>query len=784
MAEFIICTAAKPEKLSAIVGPVIKGSNVNVTVLTPQEFQNADLKPGTLILLMGAPAYKFLVDEGIVNKKLKLGSAREKIFLANGFPVLVSYDPGMVDFMPEIKPDIIWDVRLAIRYATTGTLNPVVGDYHYVEAFDEIMLWAAGLDKTQLTPLAFDTETIGLDEFAPEGQIITVQLSYKVGHALVYKSDQGEFSHTVKTQLTWLFSCPWLNTIGANLKYDMRWMAHKKQIYIRNNHFDTQLAGGSVNENRYNSLKKHCKEYAPTLGGYEEEFEAKWDKARMDLALAADPGGFLQYSGGDTDAALRIYPPIRAEILKDAALSRFYVKLLHPASIAFRQLETRGIVIDKPRYLELKVQAEAERDEISAKCFSMMPNKIKYKYSDNLSLTRDVIIVDFLFGGYGLKLKPTMATPKGMITDPITQEEFIKVPSTAWIHLKQFIDHPEAGPFVKLLKQYNATCKTVDTYIVGFLVHLRSDGRFHSSYVLAKGGQAGDEDEGGGTLTGRSSCRDPAYQTWPKRTAWAKRLRSVVICPPGYVIVKLDYSQGELRIMADASNCKNMILAYHQGLDLHAITAAKFMNLTMEQFLTLPKEEIDKARDGAKAGNFGLIYRISPEGYMAFAESSYNVKLSLKQAEENHAAFFKLYPEIEDYHDDQVSFARKNGYVRNQLGAVRHLPLIKTFDNKTRGKQERQAINSPTQGCLFQMMMLLMIQIHRERPDVWMFGNTHDSLEMYLKQDTWEADCHQIKQMAENLPLHEFGWKPKVPFLVDFEMGAVNLGDMKKVKIT
>jgi DNA polymerase-1 len=306
---------------------------------------------------------------------------------------------------------------------------------------------------------------------------------------------------------------------------------------------------------------------------------------------------------------------------------------------------------------------------------------------------------------------------------------------------------------------------------------------FHPSYILAKGGQAGDEEEGGGTNTGRSSCKDPAYQTWPKRTAWAKRLRSVVVPPPGYVIVKFDFSQGELRIMADASNCKQMIEAYVKGLDLHALTAANFMGMTLDQFLALPEDQMEMGRYLAKACNFGLIYRISAEGLRAYAAASYGVVMTESEAEKYHAKWFEPYPEVHTYHENQVAHARKHGWVRNQLGRVRHLPLIRSSDGQIRGKQERQAINAPTQGCLFDMMMLLMTQIDRKRPDIWMFGNTHDSLEMYLKEDTWQEDAKFVKYEAENLPLHEFDWYPKVPFTVDCEMGTQNLAKLDKYQL-
>jgi len=790
----IIAASASNKKLDPVLRPLLEDiPGLNTLVVKPEDLGD-DLGPVNCQLLMGSGAFNLLAQVGEIKRKQKMGASRENLYHLYGRPTLVTYDVGMIDFMPEMQPDIIWDVNLAIRYALKGTLKPIPGDYHWVNDFWEVVVWANNLPQDEITPITVDLETQGLDEFAADARILTIQISYRPGHSVVYAMPHdGYMPIQIYDQLKHLFNLPWLNTVGANLKYDMRWLWKQSDVVrgkfalessepliIVNHRFDTQLVGGLLNENRFNSLKSHIKEYSPELGGYEDQFEAAHDKADMATALAKDPDGFLLYAGGDTDGCLRIYPRLKKAISKDMALARFYGRLLHPASLAFRVLESRGICIDRPRYLELLSLAQAERDTLHTQCFSMMPNRIKYKYADNLKLTRDVIITDFLFSPSGLNIKPLMYTDG---SEKRVAEGKSAQPSTAWDHLKQFIDHPEAGPFVKALKQYNATCKTVDTYIVGFLAHLRSDGRFHPSYILAKGGQAGDEDEGGGTNTGRSSCKDPAYQTWPKRTAWAKRLRTVVVCPPGYVIAKGDMSQGELRLMADASNCANMIAAYKNNMDLHAVTGAYFKNMTVEQLLKLSDDEIELIRYGAKAGNFGLIYRISPAGYQAFAESSYGQKMTLQQAEANHKAFFKLYPEIATYHDTQVTNAKCYGYVRNPLGRVRHLPLINSRDGQIRGKQERQAINAPGQSALFDMMMLGMVEVTRARPDIWMFGNTHDSLEMYLKEDTWEADLSQIKGIFENLPLTQFGWKPKVPFVMDFEVSKTNLGETKKVKI-
>src|SRR5690606_18254887 len=110
-----------------------------------------------------------------------------------------------------------------------------------------------------------------------------------------------------------------------------------------------------------------------------------------------------------------------------------------------------------------------------------------------------------------------------------------------------FVHVPEAAAMVKALEEAGSASKTLSTFVDGFLKHLRPDGRFHPSYMLFRGGynDSGEEEDAAGTVTGRLSCKDPAFQTLPKKTKWAKKLRECYIAPPGQKIVQLDYSQGE-----------------------------------------------------------------------------------------------------------------------------------------------------------------------------------------------------------------------------------------------
>ena len=132
-----------------------------------------------------------------------------------------------------------------------------------------------------------------------------------------------------------------------------------------------------------------------------------------------------------------------------------------------------------------------------------------------------------------------------------------------------FSDVPEAAEFIDLYKQWNSAKKTESTYITGFFKHLREDGRLHPTAILYRGDYDGGDS---GTVTGRLAFKDPASQTIPKHTKWAKPLRKGYIAPPDCCVINWDYSQGELRVIACLADEPAMIQAYRDGIDLHLKT--------------------------------------------------------------------------------------------------------------------------------------------------------------------------------------------------------------------
>jgi DNA polymerase I-like protein with 3'-5' exonuclease and polymerase domains len=416
------------------------------------------------------------------------------------------------------------------------------------------------------------------------------------------------------------------------------------------------------------------------------------------------------------------------------------------------------MVVDRERYWELESQLLVELKETEERALQLIPGRIRMKYADDLKISRPALVTDFMFGPIGLKLKPRMTTAKN------------GDPSTAIEHLEMF-DHPEAVEFVSAYRQWQSAKKTMSTYVTGFLVHLREDGRFHPSYMLHRGAY-GEKDTESGTVTGRTSAKDPAYQTIPKHTKWAKPLRSVYVAPPGYAVLNADYSQGELRITACVANEPTMIALYRRGEDLHLATGAEANAMTLEQAKALSAEERGAVRQGGKAGNFGLIYGMMEDGFVEYARSTYHVDLTHAQATAFRNRFFAKYKRLPVWHTETRAIARKHKMVRSPLGRIRRLPMIDSWAQDVRSKQERQAINSQIQSTLSDMGLLAIALLYERYPELWVFGFTHDAISCYVPEDAVTEWALRIREVMETLPLQSFGWRPQLPFPVDVEVGA------------
>lgn len=527
----------------------------NMSMAVSSSFDAVPNLSGIKLLLCLGQDGKTLLETLKIVPKTTIYSNRKKLFFIGECAVLLSYSPSIKEVDYSKYVDLLTDINLAVRYCTTGKLEPTLGDYTYVEDLSQTLIAIKSTYEQTKKPIevALDLETVGLDPYADGVFIVTLQVSYKEGHSHVIhfpsKVKSQEWFNTYHSQVIELLTSPYVSLRGANLKYDLHWLSiHVNGIECTNFKFDTTLVGSLLDENRSNGLDIHAKIYSE-LGGYSDKFDKEVDKSRMDLV---DKNKLLDYAGGDTDACLRVSKQQKKELLSDPKLTSFYVNILHPAARAFEKVEQGGVCIDREAYKEIESDLRYELIDLIGKAKKILGGRLIVKHKDEarvggLNLTKASLLKDFMFSKKGLDLEPKMWTGK-------TQE-----PSTAMDHLLMFAEVPEAREFVGLLKDYASANTTLNTYVTGFLKHVRRDGRYHPSYWFF----AGNKGEGeGGTNTGRLSCKDPAFQCMVGET--------LVLTDYGYIplsdLVK-GYELGtEYKVLTHTGKWKKVIGVFRNGV--------------------------------------------------------------------------------------------------------------------------------------------------------------------------------------------------------------------------
>jgi DNA polymerase I-like protein with 3'-5' exonuclease and polymerase domains len=217
------------------------------------------------------------------------------------------------------------------------------------------------------------------------------------------------------------------------------------------------------------------------------------------------------------------------------------------------------------------------------------------------------------------------------------------------------------------------------------------------------------------------------------------------------------------------------------------VTAGHFIGLTYEQMMELKQKDPDKfdmVRQLAKAGNFGLLYGMGVDGFFIYAVKNYGVKdLTMEAAGAFREGFFTRYPGLVRYHEQYKRIARETGMVRSPLGRIRHLPLVKSSNRQVASKAERQAINSPVQGCLSDMLCWTMAVEHQRgyTEHCPAFGAIHDASYSYVPEDQVDLWVPKHIECMENLPFEQVGWKPQLKFLADAKIGP-SMGELKPWK--
>lgn len=788
----LVCwTAASRSVLDSVVRPILLHPDWEKF---PVRFEPVltslpEASPGEVVLALGAKALEVIQRHGVLARNRSLTSSRETLLrLTPDVPLLVGDDPDRIAVDETARSRLEWDFYLARRVARTGKIDAELGKYRWVSDF---WFLVSKIEKQyeetgEPVEVACDLETMGLDPYAPQKSIVTIGFTTTPGEAhLLYIGplrapiEITDANHTAKS-VVWLLTSPKVRLRFANGKFDVLWLWVKHGLRPEYFTFDTCLVGSLLSENRSNSLNMHVKTYARDLGGYDDEFNETTDKGRMELV---NPTKLLTYAGGDVDGTLRVAREQKAQLIAQPALARFYQRVLHPAARAFEVVERNGVLIDQEKYRALKDRLQSRIGELHREAIKLLPHRLYLKNRDKIELQvksgknplTAKIREEYFFGPTGLNLKPRMMTEKS------------GKPSTSRVHLQMFQDDPMAKAMCDVLNELDGASKTLSTYVDGFLSHLRSDGRFHPSYMLHRGGFNDNDNDEAGTVTGRLSARDPAIQTLPKHTASGKALRECFIAPEGFEVFEADFSQGELRIAADVAPEDRMIAAYLKGMDLHTITAAAASHMQYEEVVAL--KTIDSAkykalRNKGKAGNFGLLYGMSAEGFVDYAWATYGVVFSLEEARDFRQKFlYESWPGLAVYHERQRKYVYQHKKVWSPMGRLRHLPMIDSPDGFTKFKAVRQAINSPIQGALSDMMLMAITRVVEElgNLDLQVAGMIHDSMFGYVRSSRKMELLGQVRKLMSTLDLESLGWRPKLPFPADVSVGP-SLAELKELE--
>ncbi len=276
--------------------------------------------------------------------------------------------------------------------------------------------------------------------------------------------------------------------------------------------------------------------------------------------------------------------------------------------------------------------------------------------------------------------------------------------------------------------EYRGLAKLKSTYADGLAAFIEEDDRIHTSFNQTI------------TATGRISSTEPNLQNIPMRTELGRLIRKVFVPKEGHVFADADYSQIELRILAHMSQDQGLISAYHEGDDIHAITASKVFHVPFDEVTPL-------MRRNAKAVNFGIVYGISSFGL------SQDLSISVGEAKEYMEKYFETYPGVKQYQTSVIDEAKEKGYSVTLFGRRRPIPELKAGNFMMRQFGERVAMNAPIQGTAADIMKIAMInvffRIRRENLKSRLILQIHDELVIETALDEESAVTGLLKEEME-----------------------------------
>jgi DNA polymerase-1 len=584
----------------------------------------------------------------------------------------------------------------------------------------------------QSTSLALDTETTSTDPF--RANLVGISLSIREGEAFYIPVGHltGEEQLPLQTISEALF--PFLNEfsrelVGHNIKFDSLVLTHHGLKPGRLG-FDTMIAGWLLDPASHRLGLKDMAESA--LNTSMIHIEELIGKGKNQTSMANVPvEKAAPYAAADAEVTFRLRNLLENQLKEKGAL-HLLNDIEMPLIPVLMDMEEVGIALDLPFFEKMSTELHKRMEELQLHVQGAVG------YTFNLNSTQQLSKALF----ETLHLEPPDRRNKTMSGHFSTSADV----------LEQLVGKHSV---IDWLLEYREIAKLKSTYVDALPLQINpTTGRVHTSFNQA------------GSVTGRLASSDPNLQNIPTRTEIGQRVRQGFIAAPGAVLISVDYSQIELRIVAHMSGDEAMLNAFRSGLDIHTATASGVFGIPLS---SVTKEQ----RRHAKAINFGLIYGMSPFGL------SNSTGLTLGESEDFHRAYFRQFPGVKTYLDNLRRSAATQGYVETLLGRRRYFPNLMNQSNANiRNREEREAINAPIQGTAADIMKLAMIRLPAKLAEKGLKARlllqVHDELILECPLEELSEAVPVVKSVMEN------AYTISIPLITDARWG-INWGSLKPV---
>ncbi|MDI9875498.1 DNA polymerase I [Flectobacillus rivi] len=607
---------------------------------------------------------------------------------------------------------LVSEKPLAITETTLESKQNIFSTIHQYHAVDTPELRQNLVHFLSLQEaICFDTETTSVD--AVEAELVGLAFAYRKGEAFYVPvpADQAQ-AQAIVDEFRPVLENENIKKIAQNIKYDLM-VLQRYGLTVKGKLYDTMLAHYLIEPEKRHNMDILAEDYLNYTPVSIEELIGK-KGAKQGNMRDVELEKIKEYAAEDADITLQLKDRLHPILAENAGAVKLFEEVEMPLTQVLADIEMEGVRIDTEFLGNMSKELETDMRIVQDRVFELAGVEFNIGSPKQLG--------EILFE----KLKLDPKAKKTKTGQYMTGEEILSKLESEHEIAKKILDFRELQ-------------KLKSTY-VDALPQLVSPttGRIHTSFNQAV------------AVTGRLSSTNPNLQNIPIRTPRGREIRKAFI-PRNeeFLILSADYSQIELRIMAAFAQDESMIEAFNQGRDIHATTAAKVFNVSLD-------EVTSDMRRKAKTVNFGIIYGVSAFGL------SQQIAISRTEAKEIIDSYWREFPAIKQYMDSAIIKARDTGYCETILGRRRYLRDINAQNMVERGFAERNAINAPIQGSAADMIKVAMIKVNdfikKEKLRSRMILTVHDELVFDAHRD--ELDL--LKERVNDLMIHAIDFPVKM----------------------